>query len=70
MPKKTKREKIMAEHRRETFVFRAPQKDTTTPLPADTEELKVIKHDLAWTIILAVVAIGIELGIYWKLNGV
>ena len=60
----------MAEHRRETFVFHAPPKDTATPLQENTEELTIIKRDIAWTIFLAVIAIGIELGIYWKLNGV
>jgi hypothetical protein len=77
MPKKTKKEKILAEQRRHSplpsisqnaFAFRVAQKDTIQPQP-NTEELTVIRHDLIRTIILALVAVGIELGIYTKMNG-
>jgi hypothetical protein len=87
MPKKTKREKIIAELRRRNqspsrpfeprdavqapssaFAFRASSKDTVGA-QSNTEELTVIRHDLIRTIIFALVAVGIELGIYWKISG-
>lgn len=87
MPKKTKREKIIAELRRHStspshplehrdiaepvrpaFAFQASAKNTAS-LQSNTEELTVIRHDLLRTIILALIAVGIELSIYWKISG-
>jgi hypothetical protein len=87
MPKKTKREKIIAEQRRHSvspshsfehrdtqeptrpaFAFRASSNDTASS-QSNTEELTIIRHDLLRTIIFALIAVGIELSIYWKISG-
>jgi hypothetical protein len=92
MPKKTKRQKILARQRRhvlsslstvtpsaqlpktddasQTFSFQLsppPVKSVTTA--DDLEELTVIKRDLTKTLILAVIAVVIELGVYRMLHG-
>ncbi|HUD20374.1 MAG TPA: hypothetical protein VMR81_08075 [Patescibacteria group bacterium] len=91
MPKKTRREKILAEQRRKapapgrsfapattqsttlapgTFSFQAsPHISSERVEKPDTQELSVIQHDLTKTIILAAIAIGLELGAYWMLHG-
>jgi hypothetical protein len=78
MPKKTKRQKILAERRRvvtqtesipsSSFSYQV----TETPIVStsgDVTELAIIQHDLVRTIIFAFIAIAIEVGIYWKING-
>lgn len=53
----------------QTFTF---QTSDTTPayhdVASDRQELTIIRHDLLKTIILAIIAIGIELGIYWYIT--
>jgi hypothetical protein len=91
MPKKTRKEKLLAQTRRHvapSFVSQSatPVADTTVVsssvfqftaktskktqqmIADDTTELAVIKTDLAKTLILAVLAIGVEIGIYWVLR--
>ena len=82
MPKKTKRAKIRAEQRRhvshaaplvynepQTFAFRTPHHEeaykTSDP---DRMELSVISRDLIKTVILAGLAIGVELAIYFRIG--
>jgi hypothetical protein len=76
MPKKTKREKMIAELRRHSlspqvahpvFAFQSSAKNTAS-LQSNIEELTIIRHDLIRTIILALIAVGIELTIYWKIS--
>jgi hypothetical protein len=76
MPKKTKREKILAEHRRNvshtdgsssSYSFQIPQKQKEI-IAGNTHELHVIQHDLMRTLILAAIAVCIELVLYWKLK--
>jgi hypothetical protein len=84
MPKKTKRQKILARQRRHiqltpssvtptvsaTFRFQeshAPVKPIETV--DDREELDVIRKDLTKTLILAVIAVVIELGVHSMLHG-
>ncbi len=91
MPKKTRREKILAEQRRKapspersfpsvtaqnaiqtpgTFSFQAsPHLIPRHIEEPDTHELSVIQHDLTKTVILAAIAIFIELGAYMMLHG-
>jgi hypothetical protein len=91
MPKKTKKQKMLADLRRVThhpstevtssprtpdtqsaFTFRLTGLDTKHPsaVPAeDKQELIVIKRDLFYTIVLAAMAIAIELGVYYLLRG-
>jgi hypothetical protein len=78
MPRKTKREKILAEHRRivthtgtpssSSYTFQTTGATEATTIK-DTQELRVIQHDLIRTVILSIIAISVELGLYWKLNG-
>jgi hypothetical protein len=79
MPKKTRKEKLLAQKRRMSsptpispivspFQYQSTQsaKKQQTAL-VDTQELKTIKTDLAKTIILAIVAISMEVGMYYWL---
>ena len=95
MPKKTKKEKIIAEYRRklQTVQFVNPKTEftnhlfkqtpqqqplahiaplpvlSTKPLtPENTSEIIAIKHDLIKTLILASIAITIELLLYYRLG--
>ena len=84
MPKKTKRQKLLSDHRRSLHKFvhiiqhDVPQKTSSifhyqapidTPIQeisnGATDELHTIKTDLSKTIILATLAIGIEVGVYF-----
>ena len=67
MPKKSKREKILADSRRPTFQFVASPilKQSAPQTLADTGELTAIKKDLVKTVILATIAIAAELVLYW-----
>jgi len=92
MPKKTKKQKILAEQRRHTTLtlpsntpsVHLPEANIPTPAfrfqvpqaPAksienidDRKELAVIQKDLTKTLILALIAILIELGVYRMLRG-
>jgi len=91
MPKKTKKQKLLAELRRHSAIPPAPVappnelKQTTQPVTfrlqevstpmkraqmiSDSEELTIIKKDLMKTIVLAMVAITIELGVHSLLRG-
>lgn len=86
MPKKTKKEKIRAEHRRQqtvvsvmsqvqpvavsqvkpfSFQLQPLQKPTeTVKIQTNTVELSIIKSDLARTLLLAFIAISVEVGIF------
>jgi hypothetical protein len=69
MPKKTKKEKLMAEKRRPTYEYKNPHvTETSIQKTDDMIELTAIKTDLVKTLILASIAIGIELTIYWLLH--
>jgi hypothetical protein len=77
MPKKTKREKLLAQQRRYAaaasslssgFSFSVSERPTGQT-ETYTEELTVIRHDLVRTIIFACIAVLVEFGIYWKING-
>lgn len=89
MPKKSKREKIIAEQKRKRhtltpvtpqvfmdsavqqasiFKFQLNKKHIAPPVEkiySDQTELTAIKHDLTKTLILAFVAVSIELALYW-----
>ena len=79
MPKKSKKEKILADRRRLTQVehiqplpppFQFPLNNTTSVVPKNesgqsTNELSAVKRDLTKTFILAVLAIAAEVAIYW-----
>lgn len=67
MPKKSKREKMLADTRRSTFQFVASPilKQSESHEIADTSELTAIKKDLVKTVILATIAIAAELVLYW-----
>ena len=91
MPKKTKREKLLADKHRHMSLS-SPSYSSISPSPAvnvqsqtfsyhasemkvsqkavkeDNVELSIIRHDLLKTIILAIIAIGIELGTYWYIR--
>ena len=84
MPKKTKRQKILAEQRRHIPSVQIPGTIAPSPefhfqeshAPAksventdDREDLTVIQKDLTKTLILAAIAIIIELGVYRMLRG-
>lgn len=91
MPKRTRKEKFLAERRRltatpvaahadssgspsttpaSTFQFQAVQvKKARLSEAEDTAELSVITRDLGKTLILAVIAIAVEVFIYWLLHG-
>lgn len=76
MPKKTKKEKIIAEYRRkhephpDTAISFQYQLNTPAFVPSqqaqsvDTTEFHEIRRDLAKTLILAVISIAIELVFY------
>ncbi len=91
MPKKTRREKILAQLHRKTLEIKSPQvthvnpslplQTATSPYifqpqaattraavldPSDVIEYKAIKTDLAKTLMLAAIAIGVELLLYLK----
>src|SRR5258706_9533955 len=93
MPKKSKKEKIIAEQKRKlhvhlplassaitsgaeqqapTFQFQLTKKQPTYP-PAQTysdqAELIAIKRDLTKTLVLAFIAVSIELALYWFSRG-
>jgi hypothetical protein len=80
MPKKTKRQKILARERRHiplptsspvAFHFQEPATPSSPIVPSgDREELIFIKKDLTKTLILALIAICIELGVYRMLRGI
>lgn len=63
MPKKTKKEKIAADHRGQ-YQFIA-KTESVSLLRSDVEinELKAIRYDVGKTLILSLVAIAIEVGI-------
>lgn len=83
MPKKTRKEKILAKlHRQHStvapLVYQAEEK-TTAPAyvfqssgaasvanTLDTQELVFIKRDLLRTVVLSLVAIGVEILLYLK----
>ncbi len=87
MPKKSKREKMLADIRRRarqeyvasaqapeqitththTFKFAPAVSAKTNPVTSasDTAELTAIKRDLTKTVVLALIAIGAELALYW-----
>jgi hypothetical protein len=81
MPKKTKKQKLQAEKRRHSITHSPEVTPPTFSLHLkeeqqrkidktnNEEELQVIKKDLTKTIILAVIAIGIELGVHSMLRG-
>lgn len=75
MPKKTKKQKLRAEERHHdvstesvapvVFNFRAePQNDSKNI--EEVHELAAIRSDLTRTIVLAIMAISIELVVYWR----
>jgi hypothetical protein len=93
MPKKSKKEKIIAEQKRKLFtrtilpspvdgysavqqptVFQFQLKNKTHTSTGDTvyrdkTELITIKHDLTKTVTLALIALGIEVALYWFSRG-
>ncbi len=76
MPKKTRREKLLAQKRRlsspvivSPFQFHVTPQKKTLALEADnTVELIAIKSDLVKTLVLALLAITLELIVYRLLN--
>jgi hypothetical protein len=90
MPKKTRRQKILAKKRRHFLSAVTPNSQPIqTPSPTatfhfnvshepiksvssadDREELTVIKKDLTKTLVFALIAVAIELGLYRMLNGI
>jgi len=68
MPKKTRRQKLLADQRHEsanpapTFSFQLQQ--TTKKRDEDVSELTAIRTDIMKTIILAIIAIGVELVLF------
>lgn len=87
MPKKTRKDKIMAKRRRQSVMSpqdiavqnASPTSPTYTFVnPADKKmqrtiaersvELVTIQRDLLKTILLAAIAFGVELSIYWLLQ--
>ncbi len=74
MPKKTRKQKLRADDRHHDFVSASPAPVTfafkathkSTQQTNDFHELAAIHSDLVRTILLAAIAIGIELFIYWK----
>lgn len=85
MPKKTKREKIIAEYRRKIQLTRASSSTSPSPVHSytfqpltanttmhqtvpmgETTDLTTIRKDLIKTLLLAVAAISVEIGLYWK----
>lgn len=85
MPKKSKRDKIIADLRRKIpknsdlehtnevkYTFSpaySSPRNTHPSPPADNKELSFIKKDLTKTIILATVAISFELALFWIKKG-
>ncbi len=78
MPKKTKRQKLLADNRRHqsnvsvetsspvSFQFKATVGSVKPHTPENTQELIAVRNDITKTIILAALAIGAELIVYWK----
>jgi hypothetical protein len=64
MPKKSKKEKILADLRRRVLT-KEPVAPVQTPNPQQSSELTAIKRDLYKTCILATLAIAAEVIIYW-----
>ena len=68
MPKRTRRQKLLADQRHDqlhlapTFSFQAQQ--TQEKRSEDVSELTAIRSDLIKTIILAIIAIGVELVLF------
>jgi len=79
MPKKTRKEKMLAARHRQqstiapslvpTYVFESPRSAQTVAVIRDTEELVFIKRDLMRTVFLSMVAIGVEIVLYLSLGG-
>lgn len=74
MPKKTKREKILAEvHRKTTitapaYVFVPPDGQKQTMTPTDAVEYTAIKRDLVKTLVLAAMALTTEFLLYFQIG--
>lgn len=62
MPKKSKREKMIAEIRRQ-----APAPYHVSPSSEATQDLTLIKRDVTKIVFLAALAIGAELLLYWRM---
>lgn len=87
MPKKTRKDKIMAQRRRQSAILphtaALPKANSIAPtytfaglaekkkqqiITERSVELIAIQRDLFKTIVLAIVAFGVELSIYWLLK--
>jgi len=75
MPKKTREQKIRAQRRHQTHILASPTAVTFEFRPTnqsisrnseDIQELATIRIDLMRTIVLAAIAITIELVVYWS----
>lgn len=77
MPKKTKKQKLRADNRhadvsspvaemQQTFQFRPNNPGNAMRLQDNTNDLAAIRVDLVRTITLAIFAVSLELGIYWR----
>ncbi len=78
MPKKTRKQKILADKRRHdvgvssdttspaSFQFKASAIVTKPATPENIEELLAIRTDITKTIVLAALAIGAEFIVYWR----
>jgi len=81
MPKKTRREKIIADYRKKLlFIHEAPHPQPVPgsyqlaahhvikqdpTLALDTRELSAIKRDIVKTVLLATIAIAAEVALHW-----
>ena len=67
MPKKTRQQKILADSRKSPFQFVASLAAAKNPIQpfSDPDELTAIKKDLTKTMLLATLAIGAELALYF-----
>lgn len=78
MPKKTKRQKILADQRRQqttisletsspvSFQFQSIPAKTKSPATENDSELIAVRADIMKTLFLAGIAIGVELIVYWR----
>lgn len=67
MPKKTKKQKLRADTSHAvTFQFRPNNPSIAMPVQENIHDLAAIRVDLVRTITLAIFAVGLELGIYWR----
>ena len=63
MPKKTKKEKIIADHRGQYQFIVKTKTQSLQRTQIETSELKAIRYDVGKTLMLSVAAITIEIGI-------